>query len=170
MSLASVTDDKKFLSKALSTVSGVYITPESTSRQFDITSLHSQTLQWVGKDGVSPMRGYSYGFDRSIFDKPLNYDFTNVDDADDDEYERGGKPYKRPCGWYRIAIIVNGKYPDSKWLGGYGTGGRYGSVDGEWPVSYHGTNWSAAQGIAGEVNKNTTMHMKLSSDVGLVNF
>ena len=155
MSLASLSDDKKFLSKTLSTVSGVYITPESTSRQFDITSLHSQTLQRVTgvvKDHASPMLSYSYGFDRSIFDKSLNYDFTDVDDADDDEYERGGKPYKRPCGWYRIAIIVNGKYPDSKWLGGYGTGGRHGSVDGEWPVSYHGTNWSAAEGIAGKVN------------------
>ena len=82
-------------------------------------------------------------------DSPLNYDFANVKDSD--AYERGGKPYKRPCGWYRIALKVRGKYSDPKWLGGYGTGSRHGSADGEWPVSYHGTNWIAAEGIAKKV-------------------
>ena len=82
-----------------------------------------------------------------IIDSSLNHDFTDIKDSD--AFERGEKPYKRPCGWYRIALKVREKYPDPKWLGGYGTEK---SVDGEWPVSYHGTQWAAAEAIAKQVS------------------
>ncbi|KAL1250709.1 hypothetical protein QQF64_018505 [Cirrhinus molitorella] len=56
------------------------------------------------------------------------------------------EPYKRPCGWIRIAIKVLDKYPDGNaWLGT--DGWRSYSVGGEWPVSYHGTSMSNVKAI-----------------------
>ena len=49
--------------------------------------------------------------------------------------------YKRPCGWKRVALNVKTRYRDNVWLSGKnGNKRRLGmdSVDGEWPVSYHG--------------------------------
>ena len=40
------------------------------------------------------------------------------------------------------------KYPDTAWLGGIGGGIRTDGVEGEWPVSYHGTKRRFAQEIA----------------------
>jgi len=74
----------------------------------------------------------------------FNFDFTKIDDKGE-IFQRGGLPYQRPCGCYRIALKVAGKYPpDDKWLGMTGT-----DPD-EWGVSYHGTGKHNARSIAEE--------------------
>lgn len=73
----------------------------------------------------------------------FDYDFTKMNDTNTgDEFWRGeynGQPlrYYRPCGWYRHALKVQGKYGnDDSWLGQAGL--RKESSSGEWPVAYHG--------------------------------
>jgi hypothetical protein len=79
-------------------------------------------------------------FDRSSWDQRYDYDFTNIDDKGK-RFTRGGVEYRRPCGWKRYAIKVNGKYENENWLGSNDN-------PGEWPVSYHGTGHEAANSIA----------------------
>lgn len=80
----------------------------------------------------------------NFLDPRFDYDFTDL--RDDSTCMRGNVPYKRPCGWKRIAIKVLDKYPDGNaWLGT--DGWRSNSVDGEWPVSYHGTAMNSAKAI-----------------------
>ena len=78
----------------------------------------------------------------------FNYDLTHVCD-DGTVYKRGTGEYtyeyKRPYGWNRIALNVYRKYPDDTWLGAVGI--RTESTPGEWPVSYHGTANTGAEGI-----------------------
>ena len=90
-----------------------------------------------------------FGISPSDRDSSLDYDFTDAANCSETPFRRGGRTYKRPWGWYKIGLRV--RYPDSRWLGGYRTGLRNGSVDGEWPVSYHGTSWAAAEGIIKQV-------------------
>ncbi|KAA0713390.1 hypothetical protein E1301_Tti009190 [Triplophysa tibetana] len=79
-----------------------------------------------------------------LFDPDYDYDFTHCKDRS--ECWRGDEVYKRPCGWYRIAVKVLDKYRDgNEWLGT--DGWRSYSVAGEWPVSYHGTSIEGAKGI-----------------------
>ena len=81
---------------------------------------------------------------KEFFDPKYDYDFTDLSDSS--ECMRGGEIYKRPKGWYRLALKVKGKYPDGDtWLGTRGW--RNHSVPGEWPVSYHGTSLKGAKGI-----------------------
>ncbi|KAK7154905.1 hypothetical protein R3I93_009754 [Phoxinus phoxinus] len=78
-----------------------------------------------------------------FFDPRFGYDFTHSDKS---VYMRGNEQYKRPSGWYRIALKVLDKYPNGNaWLGTKGR--RTHSVAGEWPVSYHGTSVDGATGI-----------------------
>ncbi|KAK5883922.1 hypothetical protein CesoFtcFv8_020196 [Champsocephalus esox] len=82
--------------------------------------------------------------EKDFFDPQYDYDFTQLSDSA--ECMRGGEPYKRPIGWYRMALKVKDKYPDGNtWLGSKGW--RSHSVAGEWPVSYHGTSSDGAKGI-----------------------
>ncbi|KAL3044138.1 hypothetical protein OYC64_003885 [Pagothenia borchgrevinki] len=82
--------------------------------------------------------------DEKYFDPQYDRDFTHLSDSA--ECMRGDKPYKRPNGWYRMALKVLGKYPNGDtWLGTKGL--RSHSVPGEWPVSYHGTSSDGARGI-----------------------
>ena len=90
-----------------------------------------------GPGGVCPVN-----FDE--LDPRFDYDFSHVED-DGTKYMRGGFQYKRPYGWKRIAINVNGKYDDDTWLGPDGI--RTEEAPGEWPVSYHGTNVKNAKMI-----------------------
>ncbi|CAG8498686.1 9726_t:CDS:2 [Dentiscutata erythropus] len=75
----------------------------------------------------------SCGWKRIIIHLTLNCDKCDVD--------AGNSLYKRPYGWYRIALRVTRKYDDGddKWLG---TGND------SWPVSYHGTAKHNARPIA----------------------
>ncbi|KAK7144327.1 hypothetical protein R3I94_010671 [Phoxinus phoxinus] len=79
-----------------------------------------------------------------FFEPCFDYDFTHL--SDKSVCMRGNEPYKRPSGWYRIALKVRNKYPNGNaWLGT--NGWRSHSVAGEWPVSYHGTSVDGATGI-----------------------
>jgi len=72
----------------------------------------------------------------------FNFDFTNIDD-NGVSFTRGKHEYRRPCGWHRIALKVDNKFDSNIWLGSSG-------VDGEWPVSYHGTAFHNSMSIAQE--------------------
>ena len=67
------------------------------------------------------------------------YNFTYLKD-DGTKYQRGGREYKRPYGWNRIALNVKNKYESREWL--WEDGGW------EWVVSYHGTSKENAEEIA----------------------
>jgi len=88
-----------------------------------------------------------FTLDSDVLDPSFNFDFTNVKD-DGVVFKRGNRKYKRPCGWKRVALNVKKKYGASGWLGGLAGGTREGSVEGEWPVSYHGTEKGFAEQIA----------------------
>ena len=88
-----------------------------------------------------------FTLDPAVLDPPYNFDFTNIKD-DGKVFKRGGRDYKRPYGWNRIALNVKEKYEDTAWLGGTGGGLRTAGVRGEWAVSYHGTKKSFAENIA----------------------
>ncbi|MGH0117794.1 UNVERIFIED_CONTAM: hypothetical protein FKN15_039965 [Acipenser sinensis] len=82
-----------------------------------------------------------------FFDPPYDYDLTNINDNGKTFY-RGGEEYRRPCGWYRYAVKVLGKYEDGdRWLGVGEPQYRLNSASGEWPVSYHGTSEQGSEGI-----------------------
>jgi hypothetical protein len=84
-----------------------------------------------------------------LFDERYHHDFSRICDQGFNFY-RGGVIYIRPCGWIRLALNVEGKYADDVWLKG-NQGKRpdpYSSVDGEWPVSYHGTSYHNGLSIA----------------------
>ncbi|CAG8827410.1 17301_t:CDS:1, partial [Cetraspora pellucida] len=53
----------------------------------------------------------------SVLNPRYDYDFTNINDMGV-TFMRGDILYKRPCGWKRIALKVNGKYDNGndKWL------------------------------------------------------
>lgn len=88
---------------------------------------------------------YALRIDKKTFAPEHNYDFS--DEKDDGlTFVRGGEVYKRPYGWKRFALNVVGKYSDDSWLGCGGI--RTASTEGEWPVSYHGTEHSSAMSIA----------------------
>ncbi|KAM9968270.1 hypothetical protein ACTFIW_002707 [Dictyostelium discoideum] len=71
----------------------------------------------------------------------FNNDFTKT--IDDKQFFRGGEIYVRPCGWMRYALNVTNLFDrdGDKWLG-------CDKVDGEWPVSYHGTGKHESKSIA----------------------
>jgi len=93
--------------------------------------------------------GGGLSLDPNSLDPRYNFDFTNLTD-DGEEFKRGNKVYKRPYGWNRIAFKVKDRYGNTDWLGGTDGRSRKDGVDGEWPVSYHGTNMNAASLIATE--------------------
>ncbi|MGH0186149.1 UNVERIFIED_CONTAM: hypothetical protein FKN15_020396 [Acipenser sinensis] len=89
----------------------------------------------------------------TFLDPCYDYDFTEI--RDNAVFERGGETYTRPCGWYRFALKVLGKYEDGNgWLGARtARSTATQSVPGEWPVSYHGTNKDGAKKIPTEYYK-----------------
>ena len=85
----------------------------------------------------------------NLLDSNYHKDFTDI--VDRTAFNRGGTPYIRPCGWYRFALKVNGKYKDNIWLSGKRARPKENSsADGEWPVSYHGTSLHNGLSIAEE--------------------
>ena len=88
--------------------------------------------------------GAEFQLDANELAPSFNYDFTNETD-DGKVYMRGGKVYKRPYGWKRFAVKVLGVYESDTWLGPDGI--RTQQAQGEWPVSYHGTNLQSAKAI-----------------------
>ena len=73
----------------------------------------------------------------NLLDPQYDYDFTNIND-NGATFQRGSKPYLRPCGWKRIAIKASKQYENDVWLGSS-------NKPGEWPVAYHGTDFQKAK-------------------------
>ena len=88
-----------------------------------------------------------FTLDSNVLDPQYNFDFTDLED-DGSVFTRGDREYIRPYGWNRIALNVKDKYESTVWLGGTRGGIRTARVQGEWPVSYHGTKRRFAQQIA----------------------
>ena len=71
------------------------------------------------------MSGYYYGggdefyVDDDLLDPLYDYYFRDIFDGNKKFY-RGGLDYKRPCGWKRYALKVEGKYENDIWLGDSG--------------------------------------------------
>lgn len=88
--------------------------------------------------------------DKDMWDPAYDYDFTRCRDKGK-VYQRGGWPYHRPYGWYRMALNVKKKYGGTEWLGRSdlprGRARKLSRI-GEWPVSYHGTKKNMAEAIA----------------------
>ena len=78
--------------------------------------------------------GDEFYIDDDLLDPSYDYDFRGIND-ENQKFYRGGLEYKRPCGWKRYALKVNGKYENDAWLGSTGKS----NGDSEWAVSYHGT-------------------------------
>lgn len=167
--------DRAVVLEGLSALLGVSITPLSDGDSGNGTVLTVETflsavwfgfdvLKWL--DPVSTLVKYFTAFaisgppeekdstnsairkeifinEKEFFDPQYDYDFTNLTDSS--TCKRGGEPYKRPCGWNRMALKVKGKYEDDVWLGP--DGWRSNSEPGEWPVSFHGTTIEGAKGI-----------------------
>ena len=79
-----------------------------------------------------------FALDPAVLDPQYNFDFTYLKD-DGTKFQRGGRDYKRPYGWNKIALNVKNKYESRDWM----EDGR-----GEWVVSYHGTSKECAEEIA----------------------
>ena len=79
-----------------------------------------------------------FDLDPAVLDPQYNFDFTNLKD-DGTMYQRGGREYKRPYGWNKIALNVKNKFESRDWMEEGG---------GEWVVSYHGTSKQNAEEIA----------------------
>ena len=75
---------------------------------------------------------------KQLFHPKFDYDFTLKKDAE--RFTRGGKMYKRPCGWDRTALKVVDKFENNIWLGQE-------NLEGEYSVSYHGTQIDNLDGL-----------------------
>ena len=94
---------------------------------------------------VLKLRGGGYSMlhiPKNFLDPQYDYDFSNIND-NGKKFMRGGLEYKRPCGWKRYALKVEGKYEDDIWLGHKGKSIN----DSEWAVSYHGTKIENTESI-----------------------
>ena len=105
---------------------------------FSYEEIKEKTLKFFGtprliRIGIeyNPGGGEEFYIDDDLLDPSYDYDFRDILDGNKKFY-RGGLEYKRPCGWKRYALKVEGKYENDKWLGDSGG-------DSEWAVSYHGT-------------------------------
>jgi ubiquitin-protein ligase len=96
-----------------------------------------QEFQMIEDYGIPHMSNL---ISREYLDPGYDKDFTNIDDQGQVQ-TRGGLPYHRPCGWMRIALKVNGCYENDIWMGCSG-------ADGEWAVSYHGSDFESCKNIA----------------------
>ena len=125
--------------------SGVQMEDEETVGDNDIqrcNTLHL-TLRLLG--GGYPL----INLPPNLLNSRFHFDFGDV--VDQKTFYRGGTTYIRPCGWFRFALDVNGKYSDDVWLiGKKSRRSQYSSAEGEWPVSYHGTSYHNGLSIAAE--------------------
>jgi len=117
------------------------------TRIVSITLLYSEQLEEVYNFEVAETNTYfaegllvhntsgevfdKFNVNKSMFDPSYDYDFRKI--IDTTVFSRGGKTYFRPCGWFRIAIKVLGRYTGGDtWLGAT-------DASGVWYNAYHGT-------------------------------
>ena len=100
---------------------------------FDYYGIKNYDILLLAKNVVLA-GGDEFYIDDDLLDPAYDYDFRGIVDGNQKFY-RGGLEYKRPCGWKRYALKVNGKYENDLWLGSSGNS----NGDSEWAVSYHGT-------------------------------
>ncbi|XP_026168277.1 uncharacterized protein LOC113133583 [Mastacembelus armatus] len=118
--------------------------PFKFHRPFNYKLRQTASSFLLEKDIYEELPGKLYIIDEDEFFDPMyHFDFTNVKDSQ--TYSRGGETYERPCGWYRLGLKVLDQYGENTWLGN--TNRSTQSVEGEWPVSYHGTSQGGAEGI-----------------------
>ena len=122
-----------------------HLSDEVTVESIGIKEGHTLYLSMDLRGGGPGDNSIPIVLNDGFLDPSFNYNFTNESD-DGKVYIRGGEVYHRPYGWYRFAMKVLDKYEDNTWLGEKGI--RTESTGGEWPVSYHGTTDTGAQGIA----------------------
>ncbi|XP_003391726.1 PREDICTED: uncharacterized protein LOC100640900 [Amphimedon queenslandica] len=125
-------------------VNNIVLTFEGTELNDDDQLLTDYGIQYMSTvTAAVKLRGGAgpdiFVLNEEFMDPGYDFDFTDIDDSGT-EFKRGGHVYKRPCGWNRLAIKVNGKFENDDWLGCSG-------LDNEWPVSYHGTAKEGAEGI-----------------------
>ena len=101
----------------------------------------NSTLNLVQKNTMRGGGITEFRFDPNFLDPRYDYDFRKK--IDTMKFYRGGLEYFRPCGWYRYALKVNGRYENDSWLGSSGESNN----DTEWAVSYHGTEMKNAESI-----------------------
>lgn len=126
--------------------------PDVLTVQDLLSAVWFQNDFWQDVDGrQTGLRGSStrhhdlFIMDDEFFDSRFDYDYTHAP-RDTQIFRRGNEIYKRPCGWMRFALKVLDKYNNGNaWLGSPGY--RTQSDPYEWPVSYHGTSLTAAEGI-----------------------
>ncbi len=134
--------------QALSTFTGAAVKPltgkTENSNELDVFNFLPTTFAKQAGDEPDSIFTDLHVDMGAFLDPKFDYDFTNL--QDNSACVRGNEAYIRPCGWKRIAVKVLNKYPEGNaWLGA--AGWRSHSVDGEWPVSYHGTSMSSAKVI-----------------------
>ncbi|KAL6455807.1 hypothetical protein MHYP_G00356580 [Metynnis hypsauchen] len=128
------------------TVENVLHVVFKTWLEFVVPGLTSLMSQLSVKSEVSSFQREFFVDMDKFFDPKFDYDFRSGTSSS--ECSRGKESYTRPWGWYRFALKVLDKYPDGNaWLGP--DGWRRHSVDGEWPVSFHGTSIEGAKTITG---------------------
>ena len=113
---------------------------DATLHEYDISSNSTIHLSLKIRGGNNNNQNL-YFLDLKYLDPSFDYDFTKMTD-DGTKYERGGYTYHRPYGWKRLAINVLGKYNNDDWLV------NTEKSEGEWAVSYHGTNKEAFNPIS----------------------
>lgn len=146
------TVDKNVILEALFALSGTTHGGKETGsdNELNLAQIFINPTQYIFKEeSLHDFAGGSLtklpvGIQNQLLDPTYDRDFTHT--TDDKDFRRGGEPYKRPLGWQRFALKVLDKYPDGNtWLGTNEK--RRHSVDGEWPVSYHGTTMDGVRGI-----------------------
>ena len=149
--LDKIPDDLKFIDGVYEAQSGLY----SNYHCLDVNSKISECGIEEGAtlNLYKPMWGGAdiprYYIDESLLDRKYDYDFTDKKD-DGTEFYRGERRYHPPYGWMRHALKVRDKYDNNTWLGEDGISLREHSSEGEWAVSYHGTNVNVSGSIAEE--------------------
>ena len=79
-----------------------------------------------------------FKIDPKALDPEYDYDFTKI--VDKEKFYKGGREYFRPCGWYKYALKVKGKYENDDWFSSS-------DKNKEWAICYHGTDLKNVESI-----------------------
>ena len=94
-------------------------------------------------------------------DSQFDHEYTA---SGENGFMRGGRVFKRPTGWKKIALKVSGKYENDVWLGVGERPNEKQSLNGEWPISYHGPK--DINTIAAIINNGYDINLNIRSAYG----